>query len=75
MTIYEKLFGTPERAAQTIAAIGEMGCTMAFEASQGGLINGCHGCPFESCPSCPIFEGGEGGHPFAEWLESEVRDD
>lgn len=74
MTQWEKLFGTPERSARTIAAIGDMGCTMAIEASQSGLINGCYGCPLEGCPNCPIFEEGEGERPFTEWLESEVRD-
>lgn len=59
MTQWEKLFGTPERAAETLKRM----CT---------CMEVCSSCPLfgHSVDFCEAI-----GDGVAEWLESEVRDD
>lgn len=62
-TNWERLFGTPEKASKTIAALGERtGC---------GIVN-CASCPIYDCVACPMFEYGDDERQFRDWLESEV---
>ena len=66
MTNWEKLFGTPEKAANILA----LGCMGAEE-------NVCDSCVFGECDGklrrCGSFHSIV--TQMLEWLESEVRDD
>jgi len=57
---YERLFGTPERAAETLKSM----CISMEE---------CSHCPLYAS-GVDFCEGGE-GDGVAKWMESEVRDD
>ena len=59
MTNYEKLFGTPERAAETLKRM----CVS---------MESCTYCPLHAA-GVDFCESDE-GDGVAEWLESEVRD-
>jgi len=61
MTNYEKLFGTPERAAETL---------MDMCQSMGD----CAHCPMYVA-GLAFCDSGTYGGDVLEWLESEVRDD
>lgn len=63
MTNYEKLFGTPERAALTLARM----CFM----SDGS----CAGCPMFKYDIAHCKSDYTDLKSIVEWLESEVRDD
>lgn len=60
-TRWYELFGTPERAARTVACIGA--CQRDGD---------CHDCLMRGCPSCPVFEEGEGEYPFLDWLRGKA---
>lgn len=61
MTQWEKLFGTPERAARTVLSLDY-------------CCESCDECPaFEICGLHSKF--GRTIYEMTEWLESEVRDD
>ena len=69
MTNYEKLFGTPEKAAQTIGHVCQF--------THGGeLCDRCQVYLFDSCDRT-LRLGSEQKiyDALLEWLESEVRDD
>lgn len=56
-TKWERLFGTPERAARTLNAVGERCCDRNNE--------------FLPCGDCPILGGCDTEEAMFEWLESE----
>ena len=58
MTVYEKLFGTPERAVKTLEAL------CRFNADN---IHDCFYCPICSMIDKPC------GVEFAKWLEQEIN--
>lgn len=71
MTNYEKLFGTPERAAGfLLATIRMMGTEEAC-----GLFDMCDNCPLYDANIAPKCWKDPTGEAVLEWLESEVRDD
>lgn len=61
MTNYEKLFGTPERAARVVMALRDC------------RVVGCCDCLARDL--CKPYSEFELSGTLAEWLESEVRDD
>ena len=65
MTNWEKLYGTPERIAQTLIEI----CT-ACE-----VCGDCKKCPLSKAPFCVTNIDYTDYDVVLEWLESEVRDD
>ena len=59
MTNWEKLFGTPERAARTLEA----------------HMRKCRSADVTLCDSCVMWCSCDEEQALLEWLESEVRDD
>jgi hypothetical protein len=59
MTQWEKLFGTPERAARTLEA----------------HMRKCRSADVTLCDSCVMRRSCGEEQALLEWLESEVRDD
>lgn len=71
MNNYEKLFGTPERAAGFLrATIQLMGLDEAC-----GLFDRCYNCPLYDANISPKCWENPTAESVLEWLESEVRDD
>ena len=67
MTNYEKLFGTPERAARTLSKTFS-------QCDKHGWH--CNNCDFYLAPACPNMVGSPVNYDaLLEWLESEVSDD
>lgn len=58
VTNWEMLFGTPERAARALNAVGERCCERNKE--------------FLPCGDCPILGGCDTEEAMLEWLESEA---
>lgn len=80
MTNYEKHFGTPEKAAQTIARItDDVDCSITDAIC--AMFNSCLGCPCNTCQEypgfvqCGIRTTSLSTDEFTEWLRSEVQSD
>ena len=70
MTNYEKLFGTPERAEETLVRMDVDSFNWCVD--DDGDHKNCRACPYEyDYYGCYLPDG----FSLLEWLESEVRDD
>ena len=72
MTIYEKLFGTPERAASTLEYVDQIDACDFMDVSSNGKL------PPESCQGC-LFDYDRYGceqkdMPLVGWLTQEVEE-
>ena len=68
---YTRLFGTPERAMRTIAAIGKRyPCDDGYR-GYVGRIDKCRECPFADAPSCLIDMENVEDSTLLKWLSGE----